>query len=117
MREGKARVIIGDTLSKCEALRRIEMLSFYTFKDFFITPNSLHLCIYVAVCQVIVFFFFNLSFHLPPIQVSGMGRGLSKHLFLLPSLSMHYARHKDITEQPDIVSVSTELRVEPGEVD
>lgn len=56
MREGKARVIIGDTLSKCEALGRIEMLSFHTIKDFFVTPNSLHLCINLDVCRVISFF-------------------------------------------------------------
>lgn len=48
-------VIIGDTLSKREALGRIGMLNFCTFKDFFITANSLHLYINLEICKVILF--------------------------------------------------------------
>lgn len=105
--DGKARVIIGDTLSKCEALGRIEMLSFCTFKDFFITPNSLHL--YYQFRWLQRDFLFNPS---STCILFYSVEWASPFLFC-PLCAMHQARHQGRhCEQSDMASAILELRAE-----
>lgn len=103
MREGKARVIIGDTLSKWEALGRMEMRSFCTFKDFFIIPNSLCLYINLGVCRVI-FFSIPVPFASYSIQWNG------KHIVCCLLCAIHHVMHQKYNcEQPDLASAILQL--------
>lgn len=109
MREGKARVIIGDTLSKYEALGRVEMRSFCTFKDFFIIPNPSRLYINLDVCRVI--FFFPVPFASYSIQGNGK-QGFSKHIVCCLLCATHHVMHQKYScEQPDLASAILQLRV------
>lgn len=117
MREGKARVIIGDTLSKCEALARMGMLYFCTFKDFFITFNSLHLYINLEICKVT--FSIPDSIRLFPNSVEGAEQVFGKQIFILCLLSSTMSGTKDkivSSGRWTLPSPSLELNVGVGHI-
>jgi hypothetical protein len=61
------------------------MLSFCTFQDFSITPNSSHLCINLEVCKVVFFFQSQIPFVSYSIQWNGKNKAVA-NIFILSSL-------------------------------